>query len=196
MPTTIKDGRDSYTAEVTSRNQLSTVTVAHSLQHRAAKSEEQTYQANGSQTSVLATGQTLLHLTNNDPERVMAVAFIRAQVVYPDSVALPTGDTYLQVGFGEVYSSGGSAVVPTNTTAGSGKVASVTVYTDSPSTTGTFVEADREHPKSNGEVAKWSKEGAWIIPLGQTMSVRLVSANAGTAAWARVTFAMLDKDSL
>ncbi len=186
----IEDGTGSgHVAQVTSTNQVKTITESHELQHHISRNFGQSYQVISTDTGITAATQTILHLKNTDTTRKMVISFIRMQAI-TNTASKPVVGEYFQMGLGRTVSSGGTEVTPVNVNASSGNVASVVATGVDPTMAGTFSETDRWYNEGNNEHS-YNKQGSHILGLNDTFEVRLVSAGTGEA-YCRITFMMID----
>jgi len=134
----------------------------------------------------------ILHVKNTDVnDKLMTITYIRCQIVAPaNGSALPDTGNYFALAFGETNSSGGSGVTAKNGTSGSAKTASVTGHESAPTLAGTAGEFDRYYPKSDGDEVVWNKEGALIVPPGETFAIKYVGDHTAGVAFARISFVM------
>lgn len=195
MATQIEDGAGSGNrAAVTSNNRLLTQAHTSSFQHAIAHHDEGSYQVVGTVTASSGT-LNLLHIKNIATDNKLLVAtYIRAQVIGSGGATLPDTGNYFSVSFGEVYASGGTEVTPVNMTSGSAKTATVTAYGNDPTLTGTAVEFDRFYPKQNAEMVVWNKEGALIVPPGETITLKYIGDQSSGTIFARISFVMDPKE--
>ena len=191
MEVNIKNHNDGLIAAVTPDYQLKTQAESLELQHFISREKGQTFQVIGRTDTLTAATIPILHVTNNDPDRLMVISYIRAGVVDSNATLPGVGD-YIQLGVGTT-GSGGTAVTPVNTNRSSGKTASITALHSTPTSSGTFSEIDTFYPKADGEQQVWNKAGSVILGLGDTFEARIVSTATTGIAWARFTFMMLDK---
>ena len=176
------------TAYVDSENQIRTVTESHELQHHVSRTAGRAFQVISVDTGITATTQTIMHIKNDDPNRILVISFIRMQAI-TDTASKPVVGEYFEMGLGRTVSSGGTAATPVNMNASSGNTASVTCTGIAPTMTGTFTLIDRWYNEGNGEFT-YNKQGSIILGLNNTFEVRLLSAGTGEAK-CRVTFMMI-----
>jgi len=193
MPSTIRDGKGKgFLAEVNSAGQLKTISEVHSIQHHVSRIHSLVFQTLDTYASVGNTTQTILHLKNDNSDKTMVVTFVRMQAVnLAGGTALPSINTYFQIGFGETYTSGGTALTPINMDNSSGNASSVTVYGDAPTVGGTFTEFDRWYIESDSKMITFDKQGSVLLGKNNTMSIRLVTDHTSGTAYARVTFLLM-----
>jgi len=189
MAEMIKDGTGTgLMARVTDENALKTVTESHELQHHISRDSGLTFQALSVDTGITAKTQTVMHLKNDDPARILVISFIRMQAV-TNTASKPVVGEYFEVGLGRTVASGGTTTTPVNMNSSSGNTASVTATGIDPTMTGTFTAIDRWYNEGNGELV-YNKQGSIILGLNDTFEVRLVSAGTGESK-CRVTFMMI-----
>lgn len=194
MSQAIKDGTGTgYHAAVNNRNQLLTESVSQSIQHYMSLAYQRAYQA-GAVTTIGGAGTIpCLVLTNNHASRRMCVTYIRWEVIDPSGgTAYPSANSYMGLQHGQSRASGGTEVTPVNMYIGDGAVSGVTVYADNTTMTGTAVEIDRWYPKAEGEMNTWNKEGALIVPPGESIDLAYTTDNTGGLVYTRVSFIMRD----
>lgn len=189
---TIKNPGNGQQALVSTDGQLFTLAENLSLQHYISRYRGQMYQVQFFDTGVASGTNVIGHITNNSPTLSLVVAYIRVQCTgLTGGTAL--GDNaanYFTANFDEVYSSGGSAVTPVNLNRKSGNTADVTAYDTNPTLTGTPVEFDRVYMKDSAQQT-FRKEGSLILGSGDSMSIKFVTDNSGTA-YSRLSFMMMD----
>ena len=174
-------------AAVTKDQQIEVLSEAASQQHIISRRNGQAFQIWGTATCV--NGTTVVLHTKNDSEKEMVLSYIRWQILDPSGgTALPNASNYLQVGFGTTYSSGGTEKTPINVNTGSGKLSSITTYNNDPTTTGSFDVIDRHYPKAEGEMYRFNKEGAVIIPPGKTLEINYVGDHTSGTIYSRISF--------
>jgi hypothetical protein len=190
----IQDPATGIAAEVNGDQKLITISEQHALQHENAWYKENTYQVVGTVTIANAT-TTVLHIKNTDSTRKMVISYIRVQAIDPaGGTSPPAAVNYFSLGLNQTVSSGGSAVTPVNTNAGSGRVASVTATHNGPTVAGTLAELDRWYLSADGGTETWNKEGSIILGLNDTFGINFTSDNTSGTAYARVTFMMIDNN--
>lgn len=184
----IKNSSDGQIAGVTKAGQLLVESESHELQHDTAFKRENTYQVIG-EGNISSGSNTLIHLKNNDSARKIVISFIRTQLV-TTAATLPATTDYLEIGYGETVSSGGTVLTPINTTSDSGKTADITA-TQLPTVTGTNRVLDKHYYTGAGDEQTYNKQGSMVLGLGETMTLD-VEASAAGYAYVRVTFMMID----
>ncbi len=195
MEVILKNNTNGTTVGVSPENQLQVVAESKSLQHFISQEKQNTYQVIGTATIANAT-TTVLHLKNTDSERDLVISYIRVQTIDAASgTALPSANTYFDIGLDRTVSSGGSAVTPVNVNASSGKTASVTATAAGPTMAGTFAEIDRWYCDADAGSNTFRKDGSIILGLNDTIEVRLTSDHTSGTAYARITFMMIDRVS-
>jgi hypothetical protein len=191
MTDIIEDGTGKgYKAKVDSKNRLRGYVVASSLQHVISEEDENAYQVIG--TATLASGTvTVLHITNNDPDRKLTVTYLRHQVVGASGgTAFPNTSNYFSIRLGRTYSSGGSTAIAINVSSGSGNTAQITAYQGAPTLTGTANEIDRWYTKADGDMNTFNKEGSLIIPPNKTIEISYIGDHSSGTIYARLSFVM------
>jgi hypothetical protein len=182
-------------AGVSLGNRLETVSVSVPIQHEASKLRQKSFQVWGETT--LASGTvTPLHITNSSITDTATITFIRWQLIDPaGGTALPSAANYLQIGTGATYSSGGTALSPTNMAIGSSVVSNVTAYSG-PTLSGSVTAFDKEYAKGEAEMRSYSKEGALVILPGESVTVQFVGDHTSGTVYSRISFFMSTKDTL
>lgn len=192
MDIEIKDGTGrGYEAKVTSENRLLTQSLSISPQQHEALIHAQAYQVEGS-LALSATTLKVLYIENTSTTLDMVITYIRAQIASASGGSYGSA-TYFLLGKGETYTSGGTAVTPSNTNAGSSNAADVVAYTG-PTLGGTFVGMDTWYPTVTGDKNTWRKEGSVIIPPGKSFSAQFVTDHTGGLAYVRVSFLMTGQE--
>lgn len=196
MESRIVDGTGSGSqAKVTATNRLVVQSVGIPLQLDTAL-KGRVFQVQGSVSVNNATHVALL-LTNDSASRTLVVTDVLTTLYdYAGGTALPSANTYIDVGFGQVYSSGGVAATPRNTNAASALTSDVTAYDQDPTVTGTFISLETHHPKEEGDVAGFDKVCWLVVPPGETFSVRFTTDHTSGAGYVRVSFMMIDPEDL
>lgn len=175
-------------AGVTDENQLLTQSETHELQHHISIKKGQVYQVIGTHTLSVSGTLPILHIKNTDSIRNLLVSYTRVQFVGDGTI---DEDTYFQLGFGRIYSGGGTITTPVNMNTKSGNVADVVCYGDNPTLTGTFAEIDRWHPDKS--MMTFNKHGSLILGLSDTLEWRLVTDQSSGVAYSRVTMMMSEE---
>ena len=99
-----------------------------------------------------------------------------------DNVTIPAIAQSFGIGFGRTYSSGGTLTVPVNMNTGSGNVAPVTCYGNSPTMAGTNVEFEKVWNKAEAEVYAYNKGGSILLAPNKTIEFYYIgTATAGRA---------------
>jgi hypothetical protein len=191
LPVSIQGNGVARSADVTADFQLKTQAEVLSLQHYIARFDQSTFQIVSTATVANAT-TTVLNLKNDETLKNIGISSIRAQIVDPaGGTALPSANTYLQLGHGPTYVSGGSTATAANTHAGSGVTPTITAYDSGPTVSGTFNELDRYYFTGDGDAVKYNKEGSIIVPLNNNFEIRLVSDHTSGTIYARTTFMLV-----
>jgi hypothetical protein len=189
MGITIEDGLGSGEMAEVFDNRLRTFAVQDSLMnHLSVEPEHQTvYDAFG--TIVIASGITgvsggvVLFVQNNDPVRFLIVDRIYVQIAQPAAV-LPLQSTYISVGFGRTYLSGGNVITPVNENRFTTNVAIATVANSTGAIlglTGTFTEALRYYPQGGPVFEIVPQAGdSIILTRGNSIEVDLSAGLLGS----------------
>jgi hypothetical protein len=187
----IKDGTGSgFFAKVTKKFQLNVKAESESIQHSQSFVEEQAYQVIGN-TNLASGTIACMHIKNVSADKDVVVTYIRHQVVSAaNGTAFPNTSCYFQMGFGTVYSTGGTGCIPVNVNKGSGNTADVEVYCGAPTTTGTFTEIDRWYTKADADMNTYNKEGSVILQPNQTLELRYTGDHTSGIINTRVSFIM------
>lgn len=183
-------------AGVSTGNRLETVSVSVPIQHEASKLRQKSFQVWGEAT--LAAGTvTPLHITNTNTEDTATVTFIRWQLIDPaGGTALPSAANYIQIGYGQTHSSGGTSVTPVNMAIGATVTSGVVAHSATPTLTGTLTAFDKEYAKGEGEMRSYGKEGALVILPGESITVQFVGDHTSGTVYSRISFFMSPKGSL
>ena len=196
MPDTIRDGTGTGSlAQVTDERRLSVTSKNEPLQHSISVEYQQAYQCLGFTT--LANGTvTAIHLKNTSSTENMIVTYIRHQIIDPaGGTAFPNSSNYYSMRLGRIYSSGGTVAIPVNLFAGTGNIAGVIAYQESPVLSGSALEIDRQYTKAAGDMNSFNKEGSLIIPPNQTMEISYVGDQTSGTIYTRVSFLMEKRGS-
>ncbi len=189
----IEDGGGTgRTVKVTSGYQLKTRTESHHIQHHHSRFHGEVYQVISTDTGITAATQTLLHIKNTDPTKVLVIKDIRMQAI-TDTASKPVVGEYFEAGFGRTVASGGEVATPVNLNRTSGNVASVTCTGVDPVMAGTFIQIDKQYNQASGDEYIYENDGSIVLGLNDTFEIRLGSAGAGEAK-VRVTFIMMDRN--
>jgi len=177
---------------VTKDNELVTVAHTEPLQHVLSIRDGEAYQVLGDTGSVTNTTQVILHIQNTSSTKLLVATYIRVQAIdLAGGTALPSGQTFWQIGFGTTVSSGGAARTPTNLNRTSGNTADVTALS-TPTIAGTFTEIDRYYSLSSEEMEVFNKQGSIVLGKNDTLDIRLTTDHTSGIAYARCTFVMID----
>lgn len=191
MNTTLRDGATGATAEVTAGHRLQTLAASLSLLDLNALEDAQTYTVQGTVT-VNNAAFVILHLKNTSLTRTMVVSKVKAQLYdHAGGTAIPNTATYFDIGTGQTYASGGTAVTPVNTNAGSGNTAEATVYHNGPTIGGTIATLQAIRPEAEGRLYEF--DDVVVIPPNRTFSVRCTTDHTSGVAYASVRFSMVDR---
>jgi hypothetical protein len=141
MSTILKDGAGKgYSAKICSHNRLHVDAIARSIQFNASTFFEDAYQAFS--TTELSGTQTIgLHLTNNNPNKLMIITYIRHQLINT-TFDLPNVNNYFYVSKCSQYDSNGTPIESVNLRCGSANTSNVIGYSN-PTVTGIPIELDR-----------------------------------------------------
>ena len=177
---------------VTGENQLETQAEVHELQHHISIRDGQVYQAIGTHTLTTSGAKTILHMKNDDADRLLIVSYMRLQ--FPGGDGTIDDNTYFIGGFDTLYSAGGNTVSPVNMNRTSGNVANATVYHNNPNVTGSLEEFDRWY--SDKSMQTFNKHGSIILGLGDTMEWRIQTDQSSGEVYVRITLMMIDRASI
>lgn len=189
MDVHIQNHSDGTIAGVTDEHQLEVQAEIHELQHHVSRATGQSYQITGQTDTLTSATTTVLHITNNDPDRKMVVSFMRMGV-YGSNATLPALTEFFQMGY-DTTASGGTAATPVNMNRTSGSDALVTALAVSPTAAGTFAEIDMWPPNSDGDRNSFNKQGSAILGLNDSIEIRYTGTSTTGKAWARITFMMM-----
>jgi len=192
---TIRDPGTSKGAGVNAEGRLLVEALSVSAQQHEAVEHGEAYQVVGEAQPNNNT-VVVLHLRNTSTTRNMVVTFIRVQLIASGGTAFPATAHYVELNYGQEYASGGTAEVATNTNAGSSNVADATVYDNNPTLSGTAVQVDKQFFQSNGDVIVYNKQGSMVISPGKDVDVSVTTDHTTATALARVSFLMVDKETL
>ena len=174
-----------YEAKVTSSNRLLTEALSVPIQHAVSHDKQQSYQVI-STIDIAASKQYFLSVTNTSSTKDMIVTYIR---VNSASAAATNEDAFFSIEVNGSYTSGGSAVIPTNVYVGSPNSADVEAYGNGAITTGgTPLEIDRNYTANS--MQSFSKEGSIVIPKNATIHIAHTGSTAAGTAYARISFYM------
>lgn len=176
-------------ARVNDQNELTVRSTNHPIQHVISERDGEAYQVIGDFATINNNTYTILHIQNTSTTKNMYITYIRLQTVdLAGGTALPSANTYWQIGTGTVFASNGTAVTPTNVNFGSANAAEATCYDNDPTVTGTFTEIDRWYPESEGDKITFNKEAAVVVGANDTLAIRIVSDHTSGTAYTRVSF--------
>lgn len=188
----IEDGKGKgNNVEVNDSNQMSVIAEIHELQHHNSAQHGEVYQATTQMTATSGTNN-VLYLENENVEIEFAISYIRLQTIdLAGGTALPSKETYFQLGFDNTYTSGGVGLTPINMNRGSANAADVAAYGGGPTLAGDFIEVDRWYVDGDGKMMSYNKHGSIIIPKNKAFIVRLVTDHSSGDINARTTFMFL-----
>jgi hypothetical protein len=159
------------------------------IQHVVSVRDAQAYQVIGDFASINNSTHTVLHIQNTSSTKVLIITYIRVQTIdLAGGTAPPSATNYWQLGTGRTVSSGGSSVAPVNVNFSSGNVAAATCTDNNPTMTGTFTEIDRYYIESEGDSAKYNKEGAIVLGKDDTFEARITASSTSGTGYVRVSF--------
>lgn len=195
MGISIEDPNTGEGAQVTD-NRLRTFSVQDSLMnHLSVEVDHQTvYDVFGTISITSGTtgvsGGVVLFVQNSDPTRFLVVDRIYVQVVTLATLAQTS--TYFSVGFGRIFTSGGTVLTPVNENRFTTNTANATVVNSATllGLTGTFIEALRVYPQ-NGPVVEIVPQGedGIILARGNSVEVDFASAIGSGVALVCMRFA-------
>lgn len=192
MEVRIQNNDDGTIAGVTKGGQLRVVSENHSLPFHISYTQAGIYQFVADATVINGTA-TVWHLKNTDTTKILVIAEMDAQVVDASGgTAIPSANTYFEVGFNRTYSSGGTAITPVNQNRTIGKVASVDLYDNAPTLTGTFLQTQKWFPSAEAERYMFEERDGMILGLNDTLEMRIVSDHTSGTALSHCTFMMID----
>ena len=192
MQVELRDGTGSGRGvHVTAENYLAVAALDVPMVHHVAANHGEAYTVEGSVTVNNATF-VLLHLQNTSETKTIIVHKVRAQLLDDaGGTAVPAAATSFSVGHSTTYSSGGTAVTPGNTNAGSSRAAEATVYHNGPTVAGTFVSLKTWRPSAEAAEVRWDDE-YFVVPPNKTFSVRLTTDRTSGTAYASISFVAID----
>lgn len=182
-----------YYAGVDAENRLRVASVSLPRQHVVAKRSQKAFQVIGEATPVNGT-TNVLHLVNGSADQTYSITYIRLQNT--DLTTTSAATEYFTIEGGYTYSSGGSATTPVNTYMGSPTLSGGTFYEANPTLTGTGLVLDKHYPTADTTEWSYNKEGAIILPPGQSITIRYTGTGTTGSVYARVSFFVTDLDSL
>lgn len=196
MEVRIQNNDDGTIAGVTNGGQLRVISESHSLPFHISYTQASVYQFVADATVINGTA-VVWHITNTDTNRIMVFAEIDAQVVdAAGGTAIPSANTYFELGFDRTYSSGGTAITPVNQNRTIGKVASATLYDNAPTLAGTFLQTQKWFPSAEAERYTFEERDSLILGLNDTLEMRVVSDHTSGTALSHCTFMMIDPAEL
>lgn len=182
-----------FYAGVDRENRLRVAAVTLPRQHTVAKIDNKTFQVIGETTPVNGTANVLF-IRNDTPDQAYTVTYIRVANV--DITTSSAATEYFTIEGGYSYSSGGSSTTAVNTYMGSPAIPNGTFYEGDPTLTGTGIVLDKHYPTADTSEHSYNKEGALIIPPGQTLTIRYTGTGVAGSVYARVSFYVSALDSL
>jgi len=189
----IKSGNSGSTAIVDSDGRFWVNAMSNEAQHVISHFKQEAYQMAATPVALSSGIVVGLHLKNTSSTKIVAIAYIRHQIVAPTGgTALPNALNYFRIALGRTYSSGGTEVDPVNVYAGSGNTPPVTIYEGNPTLAGTANIIDRWYTKDDGDMNVFSKHGSLIIPPNQTLELSYVGDQSGGIFYPRIAFFMED----
>jgi hypothetical protein len=185
----IEDGTGSgKKVKVNSLNQLSVSAVSSSRQHEASHEDQKAYQISAN-LLITNSKQNLLLITNNSTDDLI-VTYIRVMSI---GAAAANVGAFFTLEVGGSYSSGGTAVTPTNVSVGSSNSADATVYDgQSAITVADFTEIDRNYTANS--MQSYSKDGSIVLPRGASFLVTHTGSTVAGTAYCRVSFYFASKE--
>ena len=175
-----------YGAKIDENYRLFTLSITATAQHEASE-RGKAYQVIGETATLTSATTTILHIKNTSSTEEAVFTYFRMQTA-DDNATIPAIAQYFGIGFGRTYSSGGTLTVPVNMNTGSGNVASMTCYGNSPVLTGTNVEFDKVWNKVEGELYIFNKGGSVILAPNKTLEVYYVGTATAGRALCRASF--------
>jgi hypothetical protein len=177
-----------YAANVDEYNRLHVQSITATAQHEASERGD-AYQVIGETATLTSATTTILHIKNTSSTQEAVFTYFRMQTA-DDNVTIPAIAQYFAIGFGRTYSSGGTLTVPTCMNTGSGNVAPLTCYGNSPTLTGTNVEFEKAWNKVEAEMYTYNKGGSIILAPNKTIEIYYVGTATAGRALARASFYM------
>ena len=192
MEVRIQNNDDGTVAGVTKGGQLRVIGENHSLPFHISYAQAGVYQFVAEATLTNGTA-TVWHIKNTDTTRICVLAEMDAQIIDPaGGTAIPSANTYIDIGFNRTYSSGGSALTPVNQNRTVGKVASVDLYEGAPTMAGTFLETQKWFPDAEASRYTFEERDGLILGLNDTLEMRVISDNTSGTCLSHCTFMMID----
>lgn len=189
----IQDGTGKgHQVKVSDENQLVIRGEIHHIQHHFSRIAEQSYQSLSTITIAASGTHVCHHIKNTSSVRFMAISHIRLQGV--GFTGLPDPNTYIEIGKGLSYSSGGNAITPSNVNLGSCNVAEVEAYSE-PNLTGTFEGFEKWFVEPSAQEERLEKWGSIILQQNDEITIRLVTDKAAGTVKTRISFVMIKNDA-
>jgi len=180
----IKDGTGKgYEAKVNSEGLIGVDAVVNSRQHHNSIEHAQSFQA--SSTTNIAAAKTDAFVMTNDGNSDIIVTYIRLMSI---GAAAASSAAYFTIEVGGAYTSGGTAVTPTNMNVGNQKVATASVYSGATALTvdSNYVEIDRNYEANS--MQSYNKDGSIVLTRGASLLITHTGSTAAGVAYARVSF--------
>jgi len=196
MEVRIQNNDDGTIAGVTNAGQLRAVSETHSLPFHISYTQAGVYQFVADATVINGTA-TVWHIKNTDTTKLLVIAEINAQVVdAAGGTAIPSANTYFEIGFNRTYSSGGTALTLVNQNRTVGKVASIDLYDNAPTLAGTFLQTQKWFPSAEAERYTFEERDSLILGLNDTLEMRIVSDHTSGTALSHCTLMLIDPAEL
>lgn len=181
----IEDGRGKGKSAGVDLNQHILIAgPAWSRQSFESQVKGRAFQVIGEHTVAGAATIPVLFMQNDNPELELLVTFMRLQVLG----ITPAAGEFFEIGFGNTYTSGGTAVTPVNVNTGSSKPPNVTAYGNNPTLGGTFTQIDKWRPLAANDEQTFSKEGSVVIAPQRSLTIRYTALAAAGTLYARTSF--------
>ena len=187
----ITDGTGSggYSARVDSKNRLYTNTASTSVQSESSLHGGKAFQVVSGPVDVTAANQEILLIKNASTNLNLVVTYIRVQTA---NVAVAGEVAFSSVNLGGIYTSGGTAVTPTNMNTSSGVTTGAALFYSGATAivASGYAEIDRNY-SANTEVI-YNKEGSIVIAPGGILSVNFIGSSTDGVVYARASFYLHD----
>lgn len=194
----IEDGRGKGNlAYVDDDQYLRVAEKGGTYEHWHSEYKESAYSALFSHVTLNNATENVAFLQNDNANgRFISVWGIRVQVLdYAGGTAPPSSTFYFDVVKDLTYASGGTAVVPRNLNASSGKSAVVTCYEGTSSDitpAGTAVVLEKHFVEAEGKPQELLTRGSLLLGQGKGITVRCTTDNTSGKAYVTILFVLED----
>lgn len=144
-----------------------------------------------------ATTLVLLHFQNTSTTKFLAFTGIKHQLIGASGgTAFPNINNRLTMGFGRIYTSGGSQVTPINLKTASGNKAPCIIYNNNPTLSGTSSYIDDWYTKADGDMNVSPMDGSIILAPNSSFEIIYISDQTGGSIYCQASFIIMDPDNL